>query len=392
MGAGYGGSFLATSLAGSDLTTTLVDKRVHHELTQEIHLVAAGFRNPEETRIPISSLVSDTSVQFLQDTVRAVHLREKTVLMESGSVSYDVLVIALGALTEYFDVPGAEKHAQPLRSMYDAKKIYEHVKSLIDSGSNGEVVVIGGGATGVSIAGALSDFIRLERNADRVSIKVVEASESLLYGWDRKVAQKAREILEKKGVQVILGARVTECLPGIIKLQDGRGINFSIAVWTAGIKAYGLDTAPAVPKTRNGRILVDEFCQLKGWSDVYAIGDISAASDGNEGFYPATAQVAVRQAKYLADRLHARTQEGFDYEVNAQVLSLGIDEHILMLGNMVVTGSLAKLVEEFSKNAYRKTIESGGSDMSAGVYGRDILSKALAGVTFAGFAFRKAFG
>lgn len=396
LGAGYGGAFLATNLAGSDMEVTLVDKKPYHELIQELHLVATGFRKPEETRIPISSLVSGTGVRFVRGMVKGIHLQEnKVLLLDSGSISYDVLVVALGASTEYFDVPGAEKYTQPLRSIYDAKKIHEHIMTLVSSDNRGEISVVGGGATGVSIAGALADLVASEA-PERVSIKVIEAAKSLLPGLDSKVlAKRAMEILQKKGVDVLLDARVTECLPGTTRLQSGKNINASMTIWTAGVRAYELDTLPTVTKIKNGRILVNEFCQLEGMSNVYAIGDIAAAvkSDKSDGFYPATAQVAIRQAKYLSERFTGSMEGAFDYKVRAYVLSLGVDEYILSLGDdYIVAGSLAKLVEEFSKDSYRRTIESGGSDVHSNVYGQDLFSKVLSGVTFAGFAFMKAIG
>ena len=388
LGAGYGGSFLASNLADDDINITLVDRRAHHELTQELHLVAAGLRKPEEIRIPIASLLSGTRTRFVQGIVKGVDLQKRKVLLESGDVSYDMLVIALGAVTEYFDVPGAEKLTQPLRSAYDAEKIYERLDSLTKSGDGAEIVVVGGGATGVTIAGALADFAEQEE-VGRLSIKMMEATGSLLPGWDPRVAEKAAEALQKKRVEVMLYARVSECLPGIIRLQDGRNFRTPVAIWTAGVKAYELDTVPDIPKTDNGRVLVDSSCQLEGWSDVYAIGDIAAARDAGGRFYPATAQIAVRQAKYLADRFSGRTDGTFDYDVNAQVLSLWVDDHVLLLGDWLVTGYLANLVEEFSKKAYRSVIESGATDLHARVYEEDLFSKALAGVAFAGFAFRK---
>jgi NADH dehydrogenase len=342
LGAGYGGSFLATNLTDSGLAVTLVDKRPSQELVQELHLVAAGFRMPEELVIPISNMVAGTNVNFVCDKVKSVDLRDRRVLTESGGISYDVLVIALGATTEYFDIPGAEKHTQPLRSLQEARDIHNHVEALIDSGG-GEIVIIGGGPTGVGTAGALSDLIK-QQAANHVSIKVLEANNTLLSGRDPRVAQESREVLEKKGVQIFLGSQVSECFPRRINLEDGRSIDFSLAIWTAGVKAYELDISPTVPKAGNGRILVNDSCQIQGWPDVYAIGDIAAAKNNSGGFYPATAQVAVRQAKYLADRLRGRKEERFDYEIKAQVLSLGIDDNILLLGNSIVTGSLAKLV------------------------------------------------
>lgn len=388
LGAGYGGAFLASNLASDDVDVILVDRRAYHELNQELHLVVAGFRKPEEIRIPIASLLSGTRTKFVQDTVKGVDLQKRKILLESGNMSYDMLVIALGAITEYFDVLDAEKHTQPLRSAYDAEKIYEQLHSLTKSGDGAEIVVVGGGATGVTIAGALADFAEQQAEG-RLSVRVLEATGSLLPQWDPRVAEKAAEVLQKKGVEVMLNAKVSECLPGIIRLQDGRNIKTPMAIWTAGVKAYELETVPDIPRTDNGRILVDSSCQLEGRSDVYAIGDIAAARDKGGRFYPATAQIAVRQAKYLADRFSGRTDRTFDYDVKAQVLSLGVDDHVLLLGDWLVTGNLASLVEEFSRRAYRSIIESGASDLYTRVYEEDLFSRALAGVTFAGFAFRK---
>ena len=164
LGAGYAGIFLATNIARyineKAGEVILVDRNHYHQLLQEIHLVAAGFRTANEVKIPILRLIDGMNIKFIQSTTKQIRPEKNIVVLESTEIKYDILIICLGASTKYFKIRGAEENSLPLRSISDASVIYDRVSALIKSDNKQNIVIVGGGATGVSLAGALSDFIK----------------------------------------------------------------------------------------------------------------------------------------------------------------------------------------------------------------------------------------
>jgi NADH:quinone reductase (non-electrogenic) len=179
--------------------------------------------------------------------------------------------------------------------------------------------------------------------------------------------------------------------------DSGSKIHSSLTIWTAGVKGYDIPISPEVEKTKDGRIILNEFCQIGSYPNIFSIGDIAAVKDENGKLYPPLAQIAVREAKYLsklipkhviitdrADLSSLPLNEKFEYNIKAQLISLGNDDYVGLFNNH------AKLVEEFSMSAYIKTLESGGRDiMNTSLYKDDIFSQLLSGITFARFTFIK---
>ena len=187
-------------------------------------------------------------------------------------------------------------------------------------------------------------------------------------------------------------------------LSGGKSkIHSSLTIWTAGVKGYDIPVNPEVEKTKDGKIILNEFCQIDRYPNVFSIGDIAAVKDGDGKLYPPLAQIAVREAKYLSTLIPKHfiakgdanvtplsTDEKFEYTIKVQLISLGNDDYVGFFNNRVISGNLAKLVEEFSMSAYIKTLRSGGRDiMNTSLYGDDIFSHLVSGITFARFTFVK---
>jgi NADH:quinone reductase (non-electrogenic) len=415
LGAGYGGIFLATNLARymneKIGEVILVDRNPYHQLLQEIHLVAAGFRTANDVKIPILQLIEGMNIKFIQSTVKQIKPDTNLVVLESTKIHYDILIICLGASTKYFNIKGAEENSLPLRSITDASLIYDRISSIVNSDKKESVVIVGGGATGVSLGGALSDFINESKKSDLVSVTIIEALPTILSGWDKRLVNKVEEVLHEKGIRIITNSPVSqvENADGGSKdicLSDGDAkskIHSSLIIWTAGIKGYNTSINPEVEKTKDGRIILNEFCQIDQYPNIFSIGDIAAVRDDTGKLYPPLAQIAVREAKYLSDLIpkhfianddtgaaHLSINEKFEYNIKAQLISLGNDDYVGFFDNHVISGNLARLVEEFSKSAYIKTLESGGRDiMNTSLYEDDIFSQIVSGITFARFTFVK---
>jgi NADH dehydrogenase len=412
LGAGYAGIFLAINIARYVTEKAgeviLIDRNPYHQLLQEIHLVAAGFRTADEVKIPILALIDRMNIKFIQSAVKQIMPDKNLVILESTEIKYDLLIVCLGASTKYFNIKGARENTLPLRSISDASLICDKVGALIKSNKKHNIVIVGGGATGVSLGGALSDLVNESKKVDRLSITIIEALPTILSGWDERLVKKVNEILHEKEIRIMTSSAVTRVENdddggSSIYLSDtGSKLHSSLTIWTAGIKGYDITINPEVKKTKDGKIILNEFCQTDHYPNIFSIGDIAAVKDEYGKLYPPLAQIAVREAKYLSklipkyvvsdldDLSHLPPDEKFEYNMKVQLISLGNDDYVGLFNTHVISGSLAKLVEEFSMSAYIKTLESGGRDiMNRSLYGDDIFSHLVSGITFARFTFMK---
>ncbi|MFL6376841.1 MAG: NAD(P)/FAD-dependent oxidoreductase [Nitrososphaeraceae archaeon] len=412
LGAGYAGIFLAINIARYVTEKAgeviLIDRNPYHQLLQEIHLVAAGFRTADEVKIPILALIDRMNIKFIQSAVKQIMPDKNLVVLESTEIKYDLLIVCLGASTKYFNIKGARENTLPLRSISDASLICDKVGALIKSNKKHNIVIVGGGATGVSLGGALSDLVNESKKVDRLSITIIEALPTILSGWDERLVKKVNEILHEKEIRIMTSSAVTRVENdddggSSIYLSDtGSKLHSSLTIWTAGIKGYDITINPEVKKTKDGKIILNEFCQTDRYPNIFSIGDIAAVKDEYGKLYPPLAQIAVREAKYLSklipkyvvsdldDLSHLPPDEKFEYNMKVQLISLGNDDYVGLFNTHVISGSLAKLVEEFSMSAYIKTLESGGRDiMNTSLYGDDIFSHLVSGITFARFTFMK---
>ncbi|MER5176128.1 MAG: FAD-dependent oxidoreductase [Candidatus Nitrosocosmicus sp.] len=398
VGAGYAGIFLCTNLSSKlkDIAEIiLIDRNDYHQLMQEIHLVASGFRTSEQLKIPILSLIYGKKINFIQSNVKKILPDKKTIILDSEEIEYDDLIICLGSSTKYFNIPGADKYTLPLRSIYDASIIYENISEIIKEEKKNNIVIVGAGATGISLGSALAEMINLSENKDNIKVNIIEATSTILYGWDLKVKNKIENILKKKGIRIFHNSLVERVEENTLFLKDGLQINSSLIIWTAGVRGFNIDIEPTIEKTNDGRIIVDEYCKTNQYENIYAIGDIAAMKNSKGVLYPPLAQIAVRQARYLADYISEYyinkivPKEKFDYEIKAQILSVGNNEYVGLLNNYVVSGDIAKMIDEFTKNTYMKSLKTGGKNISVNLYENDFFSQVLAGMTFAGFTFFK---
>lgn len=444
LGSGYAGMFLAIHLhqtfkersmgyrkgkgdgSSSSVEVVLIDRNPYHQLLQEVHLVAAGYRTEEEITIPITSLINGTKIRFIQSNVKEIVAEDNKVVLNGSTIDYDIAVICLGSTTKYFGIEGAKTNTIPFRSIKDAIYVRDRIQSFLlskssergtaakkhSSGNNIKITIVGGGATGVSLSGAIADLIkdqgRLRENSEtNLSITVVEAMPNILSGWNPELVGKVKAILESKGIRILTNSQVSKVEHDNLILNNGSKVESSLIIWTAGIKGYEIAISPPLEKTKEGRIIVNRYCQIDKFPNIFVIGDIAAVKDSRGEIYPPIAQIAVREARYLADMLakcyHKLNDKNFnlisrkvtngldmfDYNIGVQIISLGVDDYVGVFGRHVISGSLAKIVDEFGRLAYVKTLRTRGEDISSVIYDDGLLPKMIAGFSFAGFAFAK---
>ena len=464
LGAGYAGMFLAINLyqafkeiskgnikgngSPTDVEIILVDRNPYHQLLQEIHLVAAGYRTAEQISIPIISLINRTKIRFIQSNVKEVSAGNNKVILDESIINYDLVVICLGSTTKYFGIEGAKTNTIPFRSIDDAVLVHNKIQSLFpskrsdtanktkkkdgdDDDDNGvekkrkskdnsiNIVIVGGGATGVSLGGAIADLLKDEAKLEEhlslthvetnFNITIIEAFSNILTGWNSELVSRVRTVLASKGVRILTNSEVSEIEHDNLILKDGSRIDSSLIIWTAGVKGYEIKVTPPTDKTNDGRIIVNGFCQIDKYPNIFVIGDIAAVKDSQGKIYPPIAQIAVREAKYLAEVIPKhfsqfndenisisiknvitlKHQDVFDYDIKVQIISLGTDDYVGLFGSHVINGNLAKMIDEYGRLTYIRSLKTRGKDISSKLYEDSLLSRMIAGISFAGFAFAK---
>jgi NADH dehydrogenase len=275
---------------------------------------------------------------------------------------YDQLVIALGSSTSTFGLPGIAENTWPLKTLEDADALRNHLVWLLELadtiGSDERrrrllaLVVVGGGFTGVETAGEIVDLFRSvlrfykRLRTDEVRMVLVEAGKSLLAGLPAKMGEYSRRILERRGVEVLLGDGVAAADENGLTLQSGRRIETETIVWSAGVKPSPTVAAMALPTTKRGALVTERNMQVLGFKNVWALGDCASIPDGSGGAYPMTAQHAIREGPALADNivatLRGKPTKPFRYRALGMMAALGARKAVAQLpGDIVITGFIA---------------------------------------------------
>jgi NADH dehydrogenase len=291
-------------------------------------------------------------------TVRYHHVLTGTSVVQP----YDHLVLALGASTSTFGLPGVAEYTWALKSLDDADALRNHLVWLLELADTIDdearrtrlltIVVVGGGFTGVEAAGEIVQLFRsVLRFYKRLRLKqvkmiLVEAGPTLLAGLPAKMGEYSRRVLEREGVEVITGDGVTGAESTGLTLQSGRRIETETIIWSAGVQPSPTVAKTALPKTRRGAIETQSDMQVAGIAGVWALGDCASIPDGAGGVYPATAQHAIREGPALADNIVAtirgKPTKSFRYTSLGMMAALGGRKAVAQLpGNRVITGFIA---------------------------------------------------
>jgi len=301
LGAGFGGIGALKSLGNANVRVTIVDKRDYHTFQPLLYQVATDELASPEVGFPIRELLhTRKNTVFHQAAVSNIDLAKKEVVAEGvGPIPYDYLILALGAVVNFFHTPGADQHAFPLYTMEDAVRLKEHIlrtfeavdknPALVDQGAL-TFCVVGGGPTGVEISGALSELFHFELAKDYPNLPVKQAkvflyerSPHLLAPFKPKLQVYAQKALEERGVKVHTGIGVSKIGPVSIDLSNGETVKTQTLIWAAGLLANPIVNSLGVELVHGGRIPVGSDLQLKDHPDVFVVGDIAAMTDGKTG-------------------------------------------------------------------------------------------------------------
>ncbi len=325
VGAGFGGLWTARTLANHPVDVTLLDRNNYHTFFPLLYQVAAAELVPTDIAHPIRSIFRRAgNVDVRLADVDRVDLDDRTVHTDHGDFEYDVLVLALGSEPSFFGVPGAARHAFPLRWMSDAIPLRHHVLTRFEAalGADREerrrlltFSVVGGGPTGVEYAGALAelvfgpllrDFPRI--HADEVRIVLLEGGPRLLAGMPDRLGRYALERLRKRGVDVRFEALVEEVGPTSVALAGGVDLETATVVWTAGVQGEPRVATWGLPVARAGRVPVNDVLNVDGRPEVYVIGDLAYREDADGVPLPQVAQVAIQQGRRTGKNILLRSE------------------------------------------------------------------------------------
>jgi NADH dehydrogenase len=398
LGGGYAGIFAASNFCkNKNVQVTLVSDSPQLQLLQNIHRVASGELRPSDISLDIQGIIGKDIifVKGKSEKVDLVAKQAEIVLTQSGMVriiEYDYLIIAIGAKNAYFGIKGAQENTLSLRSVGDSIKLDRIIRSL----PQGSILTIaGGGATGLSLAGALS-----EKYGNKIRIRVIEAQKEILPGWDPLVVEMVKGKLEKyKNLEILRGKPIIEIGSHSVTLSSGETLQTNVTVWTAGIGGQDLNIIPEIKRSGSGRIMVNKYSQLRSsdsevFYSAFAIGDISAFPLNNEGrVSPQLAQFAVRQARNVAKNI-VRKESGeemieLEYVQKGQIISLGTN-CVGTLNGFPISGWLCENTEDFVIDNYIKAVLNRGEGLEGMVYdGKSIGIEIATSINFISYLCRR---
>ncbi len=344
VGAGFAGINATKELAKGPFDITLIDRHNYHEFAPLLYQVATAGLGPEDIAHPVREMFGGrANVRVRLGAVSRVDLAARQVELDDGSrVPYDFLVLAAGSSSADFGVPGVAAHAYPLKSLDDAIWLRNHFLECFEEADAGPgtapdgvltTVLVGGGPTGVEMAGALAelvarnlarDFTHLDVTAARIVI--VEMSDHLLGGFSPSSQHSALTTLQSKGVEVRLGATIRAVHADHVELADGSTILCRTVVWTAGVQANPVAATLGVAQSRHG-VTVNPDLSVPGHPEVFVVGDLAASTDRHGAPHPQLAQVAIQGGRHAArsiGRLTAgRATRPFRYHNHGTMATIG---------------------------------------------------------------------
>ena len=357
VGGGLGGLRLAEDLYGSGMQVVLIDKNNFHQFPPLIYQIASAGIDPSSISFPFRQIFRKRKdFYFRMAEARMVDTEKKILQTSIGKIDYDYLVLAAGATTNFFGNKNIEEWAIPMKTVPEAMGLrnallsnFERALTCATEEERQEllnVVIVGGGATGVEIAGALAEMRRYvipydypDMDSSLMHIYLIEAGDRLLAGLSQESSQKAYEFLKSMGVDIQFGKMVTDYRDHKVVMKDGTEIPTRTFLWVSGIRANAMPGIDESHLGRGFRFKVDELNRIQGVEDVFVIGDqcLQTSDAAYPNGHPQVAQVAIQQAKNLAKNLKRIVRGADSSELTAF--------HYKNLGSMATIGRNKAVVE-----------------------------------------------
>jgi NADH:ubiquinone reductase (H+-translocating) len=367
IGGGFGGLAAAKALNKADVEITLIDKTNHHLFQPLLYQVATAALSPGDIAAPIRGILrNQRNIRVIMGEVERIDTIKKQVYLDNDHFDYDYLIVSAGSCSSYYGKDEWEKFAIGLKTIPDALRIRENILLSFEKAERANeekeiqkhmtLVIVGGGATGVEMAGAIAELskqimLRDFRRIDPYKTKIIllEASDRILSTFDPYLSSKAKIALEQLGVNVRLNTKVTNIDENGIWIGEELVETKSI-IWVAGTMAPSLISSLNTETDRLGRVLVESDCSVRNYSSVFVIGDAALYIQDKKPL-PAVAPVAIQQGKYVAKiiraELSSKKRKPFKYRDNGNLATIGRAKAVLQVRKVKVSGFIAWIAWAF---------------------------------------------
>ncbi|MEY4418712.1 MAG: hypothetical protein RIR15_34 [Actinomycetota bacterium] len=353
LGAGFGGLTAARAMAET-ADVTVVDRHNFQTFLPLLYQVSTAGLAADHVAHPIRGALRKTGIQFRMGSPISVDHKNKTIKLDSSEVlAFDHLIVALGSATADFGIPGVTEHALGMKSVNEAIAIRAEVMRRFEDLCRFEddtifsISIVGGGPTGVEMAGAFAELVRGPLKNDQahaaahIKINLIEAGPRILPMFSEKLSARAKKDLEKLGVTVHLNTAVAEIKPRSILIKGGDALPSEVTVWAAGVKGEPAGEQLNLPLV-NTRIDVDQTLQVKHYPHIFAIGDIAGFVGENGRFLPMVAPVAMQQGRFVAKQIKRIAQgqplENFKYIDKGSMATIGRHKAIVEVKKLRMVG------------------------------------------------------
>ena len=360
VGAGFAGQAAVDGLRKAGLQVTIIDKNLYSTFQPLLYQVATAGLNPGDVAYPVGGFATPRRARYTRGDLAAVDTGGRRIKLADGrELRYDYLIIATGVSANYFGVKGAAENTFGLYTRNDAEVLRDHIINGFecldedpDAGRELTITVVGGGATGVELAGTLgelrTDVLRATFPAvdpDRVHVRLIEMAPALLMSFHPKLREYTRKQLVKRGVDIRLNTRILEVAPDRVIVGDGQSLHSDLTIWTGGVAAPAAAAGWGLPQGHAGRLLVGPDLRVQGSDRIFAAGDIAYEPDDPS---PQLAQPALQEGRHAARQIvrlvRGEQTEPFKYHDKGTMATIGRNSAVVQLARgLRITGILAWL-------------------------------------------------
>ncbi len=359
LGGGFGGLAAARALYKT-AEVTVVDRHNYQTFLPLLYQVSTAGLAADHVAYPIRGALRKTSVKFRMGSPLSIDHKNKEVKLDSSEVlQFDHLIVALGSTTADFGIPGVNEFTLGMKSVHEALTIRAEIMRRFEDLCRFEdetrlaITVIGGGPTGVEMAGAIAELIRGPLKSDQkqaaaqIDITIIEAGDRLLPTFSPTLSKRTKKDLEKLGVKVLVGSPVAGVEHRKITLKDKQVLPSEITIWAAGVKGSDAMTQLSLPVSGN-RVVVEPTMQVKNYPNIWALGDIAGALGKDGSPLPMVAPVAIQQGKFIAKQIarlsSSKELKEFKYLDKGSMATIGRNKAVVEVKGIKLSGPIAWLI------------------------------------------------
>ena len=359
IGAGFAGLNAVKALGRGKFRVSLVDRNLYSTFQPLLYQVATGGLNPGDVSYAIGGYTRKHRARYYRGTLTSIDTAARHVILDGDrTMAYDYLILAIGVSASHFGIKGADQYTYGLYTRHDAVTLRDRFFADVEGLSEGPadsklaITMVGGGATGVELAGTIAELRDTmlretfpDVNSSRIQVRIVEMQSDLLGPFDKKLRGYTRDQMIKRGVDVQLNTAIAEVGPDRVILKDGRHLHSDITVWTAGVAAPAEARQWGLPQGRAGRIETGPDLRVKGQDRIFAVGDIGLVTDNPT---PQLSQPAIQMGRFAAEQIGhieaGQPTETFHYHDKGQAATIGRKSAVIELAHGPdLTGTLAWL-------------------------------------------------